>query len=77
MKNITLAIDEKLLEEVRIYAARQQTSVNALVRAHLETLVRGQERAQSAIADLKRLSESSEARLGPDFRFDREDSHAR
>jgi len=77
MKNITLAIDEKLLEEVRIYAARQQTSVNALVRAHLEALVRGQERAQSAIADLKRLSETSEARLGPDFRFDREGSHAR
>jgi hypothetical protein len=77
MKNITLAIDEKVLDEVRIYAARRRTSVNALVREHLESLVRGQDRAREAIAELRRLSETTQARLGPEFRFDRDDTHAR
>ena len=63
MKNITLAIDEKLLEEVRIYAARQQTSVNALVRAHLETLVRGTG-GNARISPIARLSRSPAEKHG-------------
>ncbi len=77
MKNITLAIDEKILDEVRVYAAQRRTSVNALVREHLESLVHGQDRAREAIAELRRLSETTQARLGPEFRFERDDSHAR
>lgn len=77
MKNITLAIEEKILDEVRVYAARRRTSVNALVREHLESLVRGQNRAREAVEELRRLRATTHARLGSDFRFDRDDSHAR
>jgi len=36
MKNITLAIDEKLLDQSREYARTHHTTLNALVRALLE-----------------------------------------
>jgi hypothetical protein len=39
MKNITLAVDERLLAEARVVAAENRTTVNALVRAHLEQVV--------------------------------------
>jgi len=38
-KNITLAIDEELLEKVRVLAAMKRTSVNELVRGFLTRLV--------------------------------------
>lgn len=43
MKNITLAIDDKLLEESRDFARRQRTTVNGLVRKLLEREVSGRE----------------------------------
>jgi predicted HicB family RNase H-like nuclease len=39
-KNITLAIDESVLEEARIYAAKRNTSVNGLVRDFLEGIAK-------------------------------------
>ena len=36
MKNITLAIDEEILERARAYAEQQGTTVNAMVRTHLQ-----------------------------------------
>ncbi|MCB0258214.1 MAG: hypothetical protein KDE62_00600 [Calditrichaeota bacterium] len=39
MPNITLSIDEKLLEKGREYARRQQMSLNALIRKLLEDKV--------------------------------------
>ena len=38
-KNITLAIDEELLEKVRVLAALKRTSVNELVRGFLTQYV--------------------------------------
>lgn len=43
MKNITLAIEDKLLEESREYARKQRTTVNGLVRKLLEREVSGRE----------------------------------
>ena len=48
MKNITLAIDEKLLKEVRKYAAEHDTSVNAIVRAKLAEVVAPKKRMADA-----------------------------
>ena len=39
MKNITLAVDEKVLEAARAYATSRGTTLNALVREHLAQLV--------------------------------------
>ena len=38
MRNITLAVDDKLLAAVREYADENKTSVNALVREALEAI---------------------------------------
>ena len=39
-KNITLAIDEDLLDKVRVLAAMRRTSVNAMVREFFDREVR-------------------------------------
>jgi hypothetical protein len=77
MKNITLSVDEKVLEKVRVIAAERNTTVNALVRLHLEQMARNEDRARRAIAELRRMSETTEARLGPDYTFDREATYER
>ncbi len=73
MKNITLAIDEEVLRGVRRYAAEHDTTVNALVRDYLADLVRGEERAAEARRRLVKMSEESKARLGPDWKWNREE----
>jgi hypothetical protein len=77
MKNITLSVDDKDLEAVRIYAAERQTTVNALVRDYLGQLARQRRQAQAAMARLRKLSEESTAELGPDYRFDRDSLYER
>ena len=77
MKNLTLAIDEQLLEKVRVIAAERKTTVNALVRLHLEQMARNKDRARRAINELRRMSETTEARLGPDYVFDRASTYER
>ncbi|MGH6735301.1 MAG: DUF6364 family protein [Methyloceanibacter sp.] len=73
MKNITLAIDEDVLRQARIYAAEHGTTVNALVRDYLTGLVRWEERAAEARKRLVKMSEESEGRLGPDWKWNREE----
>lgn len=55
MKNITLAIDEKLLKEVRKYAAEHDTTVNAIVREKLAEVVAPNKRVQDAIERIERM----------------------
>jgi hypothetical protein len=76
MKNITLAIDEDVLREVRKYAAERETTVNALVRDYLKELAERRDRSARARAELARLSVESEGRLGPDWKWDREEIYA-
>jgi hypothetical protein len=73
MKNITLAIDEKVLRQVRRYAAEHDTTVNALVRDYLTGLVSQEERAAEARRRLVKMSEESEGRLGPNWKWNREE----
>ena len=61
MKNLTLAIDDALLERVRVIAAERKTTVNQLVRLHLEQIARNEDRAKEAIADLRRMSLTGDA----------------
>jgi len=49
MKNLTLAVDERLLAEGRKYAQEHHTSLNALLRELLERVVR--ERRTDWVAD--------------------------
>jgi hypothetical protein len=63
-KNITLSVDERVLEAVRRHAAERNSSVNALVREYLTSLAVQHDRAQTARARLRELSAQSKGRLG-------------
>lgn len=76
-RNITLAIEEDVLEKARIIAARRKTTVNGLVREHLRQLTRQEDETRRALLELRAMSETTQGRLGSDYRFDREASHER
>jgi predicted transcriptional regulator len=71
MKNITLAIDERILDQVREIAARRRTTVNALVRDYLTQMASEESRITEARRGLAELMEKSTGRLGPDYVWDR------
>ena len=82
MKNITLAVDEKSLKAARIYAAENDTTVNALVREFLASFerVRGESseaEREKARRELVQLSERSTGRLGPNWKWNRADLYDR
>ncbi len=57
MANLTLSVDDELLKQCRMYALQHDTSVNAMVREYLASLVdRGQERAK-AVEELNRIAD--------------------
>ncbi|HEX4765108.1 MAG TPA: DUF6364 family protein [Lichenihabitans sp.] len=73
MKNLTLAIDDHVLAEAREIAARRRTTVNALVRGYLTQIAGEEGRIAEARKALLDLMESSTGRLGPDYKWDREE----
>jgi hypothetical protein len=64
MRNITLSVDEAVLDVVRRHAAEHNSTVNALVREYLTNLAAQEDRAKSARARLRELSARSTGRLG-------------
>ncbi len=73
MSNITMAIDDELLERARALVARKGVTLNAFVREQIAAAVDGDDRRAKARLELKQLSESSKARLGPNYKFNREE----
>jgi hypothetical protein len=73
MTNITLAIDDKLLKSVRAFAKAKGTTLNALVRSELSQLIEQDQRQEEARQGLLALIENSTARMGPNFKFNREE----
>ncbi len=57
MANLTLSLDDDLLQKAREAAVREHTSVNALVRAYLERYVDGRNRRLEALARLDTVAE--------------------
>ena len=64
MKNITLAIDEKVLAVVRRYSAEHNRSVNSLVQEFLTNIAEREDRAKQARKNIRILSEQSTAKRG-------------
>ena len=77
MKDITLAIDDEILDKVRVIAARKRTTVNAMVRNYLGEVAGRDEKQAEARKQLLRLMETSKGRMAPDWKFDREETHER
>ena len=74
-KNITLAMDETLLAELKIVAFQQGSSVNAIIRRLCENHVtreRGKDEAREA---LLALIDSSKGRMGA-AKFSREETYS-
>ena len=77
MKNITLALEDDVLERARVAAAKKKTSVNALVRQFLVEIGAAEDRIALARRELLELADASEFRIGPDWKFDRDEAHER
>ena len=77
MANVTLAIDEDMLKRARIRALEEGTSVNAVVRAHLERYARQdvQRSALDRVVDAARDSTAASGQGGR--RWTREELHDR
>jgi hypothetical protein len=87
-KNITLAVDEEVLAKYRVLAAEQGTSVNALIRKHMEEATGVAERRRKArewmrrkgeeniARDAARLAEGTSAAEGEAWRWSREEIYA-
>ena len=73
--NITLSVDERVIEGARKLAQARGTSVNQLVREYLESLVRPRD-AGSFRAELRRLTAEGQGR-SKGWRFDRDTLHER
>ena len=76
MKNITLAIDDAVLEEVRVYAAKRNTSVNGLVRDYLKALAEQEDKTARARRRLRELMDQTTLEAGPQT-WTRDDLHDR
>ncbi len=74
-KNLTLAIDEDLLDRARVLAAMKRTTVNAMVREYLERVVREEREADEVTQELLKLADESEARMG-DWRPSRKETYS-
>ena len=64
MANITLKIDEELLEKARQLALRRKTSINAIVRKHLEEFVSRDLSREAAVKGLEAFFRQSRAKVG-------------
>lgn len=76
MKNITLAIDDELLERSRELAGKRGVTLNAMVRTFLSDAVAQDERIANAKRGLQRLMDESTADMGRDYKWNRDEIYA-
>lgn len=62
MSNLTIAIDDDVLERARARALALGTSVNAVVRQHLEAFAGGDEDRERALQELFALADRTKSR---------------
>ena len=76
-KNVTMAINEDLLKKARKIAIEKNTTLTALIRKHLESLVEQEEQNRARIvSELVELLDHSNAVIGRKT-WNREDLHER
>ncbi len=73
--NVTLSIDEAILDEARRRAESMGTSVNQLIREYLEQFA-GKKASEHDAAEFERLSRAASGNSGG-WRFNREELHQR
>ena len=79
-KNITLAVDEDVLAQYRMLAAEKRTSVNALIRRHMEEATSLAEKRRRARAWMAAKARENAAHDEPEadggWRWNREDCYS-
>jgi metal-responsive CopG/Arc/MetJ family transcriptional regulator len=65
MKNVTIALDERLLRDARRIAADRSTSLNAMIRDFLTELTERESQATQARNRIVELCRASGAEVGP------------
>ena len=75
MANLTLSLDDELLQKAREAALREHTSVNALVREYLKGYVNARERRLRALDALDAVAERTDS--ASERRWTRESLHDR
>jgi len=63
-QNVTLTIEQELLEEAHAVAVRRHTSVNEMVRQYLKQVVRQERSRLEAWHDVRKLLDKPPVRLG-------------
>ena len=74
--NITLSADERTIQRTREYAARRGTSLNQLLREHMESLA-GLADVDTAAEEFTHLATTQGGCSSERFGFDRDAAHAR
>ena len=74
--NITLSVNEELNKKAREYAKRHNTSLNKLIRAHLEQISIQMDR-ESAAREFENLCIEHPGESTCEYRFDRAEIHIR
>jgi hypothetical protein len=74
-KNLTLSIDEDLLNRARVYAAMEKTSVNEMIRRFLMGKINSAARQDEVTAKLLKLADTSTGRMGK-YRPSREETYS-
>ena len=74
--NITMSADRKWIEKARKFAARQQTSLNELVRQYIRSLA-AQSDGQDAATEFAQLAQDHAGCSSPGYRFERDQLHER
>jgi predicted transcriptional regulator len=64
MANITLKIDDELLDKARRLAFQRKTSINAIVQQKLEEFVSTDLSREATLAGLESFFQQSKARVG-------------
>jgi predicted transcriptional regulator len=78
MKNVTLAIDETLLDRARSLADKRKTSLNAMIRSLLAAEVEQEDRIAWAKEGMRRLMDEAEGRAvagDVPYQWDRRDAY--
>ena len=76
MANLTLKIDDQLLQKARRLASRRKTSINAVLKAKLEEFVSTDLVREAALRGLEEFYAHTEAKIGKKI-WDREAIHER
>ena len=77
MKNITLAVEDEILNRARVVAAERRTTINAMVREFLTEVANREAKLSQARRELLELIDNSTGDMGPGWKWNREDAYER